>query len=80
MHLAEYDRLHLIMNMYLVLSEFSVSEMLYVLLTCNIDVLGERRRLLLRGLTESLPEILPLLYTVCLSPKPHYKFFVKHYC
>ncbi|GJU50085.1 protein HASTY 1 [Tanacetum coccineum] len=30
----------------------------------NEDLEGERRRLLLRGLTESLPEILPLLYTL----------------
>lgn len=28
------------------------------------DNLGDRRRLLLRGLTQSLPEILPLLYNV----------------
>jgi len=38
---------------------------------CDIDVSDERRRLLLRQLTQSLPEMLPLLYTVCLSPKPH---------
>ncbi|KAF9605389.1 hypothetical protein IFM89_016966 [Coptis chinensis] len=30
----------------------------------NEDLEGERRRLLLRGLTESLPEIFPLLYTL----------------
>ncbi|CAH1436793.1 unnamed protein product [Lactuca virosa] len=30
----------------------------------NEDLEGDRRRLLLRGLTESLPEILPLLYTL----------------
>ncbi|XP_071735484.1 protein HASTY 1 isoform X2 [Rutidosis leptorrhynchoides] len=30
----------------------------------NEDLEGERRRLLLRGLTESLPEVLPLLYTL----------------
>ncbi|XVF57317.1 hypothetical protein PTKIN_Ptkin06aG0195500 [Pterospermum kingtungense] len=30
----------------------------------NEDLEGDRRRLLLRGLTQSLPEILPLLYTV----------------
>ncbi|AES82582.1 putative exportin-1/Importin-beta [Medicago truncatula] len=30
----------------------------------NEDLEGERRRLLLRGLTESLPEILPLLYSL----------------
>lgn len=30
----------------------------------NEDLEGERRRLLLRGLTQSLPEILPLLYTL----------------
>lgn len=29
---------------------------------------GDRRRLLLRGLTQSLPEILPLLYTVWCMP------------
>lgn len=31
---------------------------------------GDRRRLLLRGLTQSLPEILPLLYTVWCMPSP----------
>ncbi|XP_058738613.1 protein HASTY 1-like [Vicia villosa] len=30
----------------------------------NEDLEGDRRRLLLRGLTQSLPEILPLLYTL----------------
>ncbi|KAJ6757288.1 EXPORTIN 1/5 [Salix koriyanagi] len=30
----------------------------------NEDLEGDRRRLLLRGLTESLPEMLPLLYTL----------------
>ncbi|KAI3747386.1 hypothetical protein L6452_09841 [Arctium lappa] len=30
----------------------------------NEDLEGDRRRLLLRGLTESLPDILPLLYTL----------------
>ncbi|GMH10461.1 hypothetical protein Nepgr_012302 [Nepenthes gracilis] len=30
----------------------------------NEDLEGERRRLLLRGLTQSLPDILPLLYTL----------------
>ncbi|KAL4578086.1 hypothetical protein LXL04_014202 [Taraxacum kok-saghyz] len=30
----------------------------------NEDLEGDRRRLLLRGITESLPEILPLLYTL----------------
>ncbi|XP_043722647.1 protein HASTY 1 [Telopea speciosissima] len=30
----------------------------------NEDLEGERRRVLLRGLTQSLPEILPLLYTL----------------
>ncbi|CAI0384286.1 unnamed protein product [Linum tenue] len=30
----------------------------------NEDLEGDRRRLLLRGLTESLPDILPLLYTI----------------
>ncbi|KZV39943.1 protein HASTY 1 [Dorcoceras hygrometricum] len=30
----------------------------------NEDLEGDRRRILLRGLTESLPEILPLLYTL----------------
>ncbi|KAI3794599.1 hypothetical protein L1987_37231 [Smallanthus sonchifolius] len=30
----------------------------------NEDLEGDRRRLLLRGLTESLPEVLPLLYTL----------------
>lgn len=30
------------------------------------SVTGDRRRVLLRGLTESLAEILPLLYTVSL--------------
>ncbi|TQD70168.1 hypothetical protein C1H46_044293 [Malus baccata] len=30
----------------------------------NEDLEGDRRRLLLRGLTQSLPEILPLLYTM----------------
>ncbi|KAL9248055.1 hypothetical protein vseg_021418 [Gypsophila vaccaria] len=30
----------------------------------NEDLEGERRRMLLRGLTESLPEILPLLFTL----------------
>ncbi|RDX99328.1 Protein HASTY 1, partial [Mucuna pruriens] len=42
----------------------------------NEDLEGDRRRLLLRGLTQSLPEILPLLYTVYLSPKPHSMFIL----
>lgn len=61
------------MYVYLILSKFYVCETLCVL-TCNIGISGDRRRLLLRGLTQSLPEILPLLYTVCISRKPHYKF------
>lgn len=52
------------------LSMYLVCCMLFLLATFMYS--GDRRRLLLRGLTQSLPEILPLLYTVHLSPKYYY--------
>lgn len=60
----------------LFLRHFSIYETLCSLLTCIWFCSGDRRRLLLRGLTESLPEIFPLLYTVRLSPVPHNRLII----